>query len=53
MNKINWGSDITKKKKPIILPDGTELSQEEFEKMDDRHWWEKKPKESVLGRKHK
>lgn len=52
MNKMNltMAKDISqaipqhylgKKKKTIILPDGTELSEEEFNKMDERRWWER------------
>jgi len=44
---------ITEKKKPIILPDGTELSQEELDRMDERHWWGRETKKTKLGQKHK
>jgi len=44
---------ITEKKKPIILPDGTEVSQEELDKMDDTHRWSKDSKKTKLGQKHK
>ena len=46
-------TNFSKKNKTIVLPDGTEIPEEEFEKMDERRWWEKSPKKSVLGQKHK
>ncbi len=45
-------SDIEKNKKKILLPDGTEVSEEELKKMDDTRWWGKTNK-SVLGQRKK
>lgn len=42
-----------KKKATVILPDGTEISQEDFDKMDDRHYWSKEAKKTKLGQKGK
>ena len=44
---------MKEKNKIVTLPDGTEISQEELDKMDERRWWGKAKKESVLGQKHK
>ena len=42
-----------KKKEVIILPDGTRLTREELEAMDDTHYWEAPKKKTVLGQKKK
>lgn len=49
----NHWEGIGKNKKTIVLPDGTELSQEEFDKMDERRSWGKSPKKTVLGQNKK
>ena len=42
---------LAKKKKVIILPDGTELSEEDYNKMDERRWWSKAKKRLGQNRK--
>lgn len=44
---------LGKRKKKFVLPDGTELTEEELKQFDERRWWEAPKKKGKLGQNRK